>query len=308
MCAQTMTVRQKPKRDHHHVWQLYLKQWTTHGAIWCLQKGRIFSTGTPVLAVQRDFYKLHNLTGEDIALIKLLFANGHPLSKRNHARLLNMLIAPFRLAEQVKHPQDRVAMDRFLDDHASNVLEEYHAGIEASFIPLLECALNRDISFYNDERCIPFLYYLCTQYMRTKGIKERSIERCNADKSADLSRVWNVLIHMFAENISAGLFQERKRRKLVLVHSRTNMPFITGDQPAINLKASGPHSPESLSIYYPISPKLALLLGDVDKEPMFGAEGITAAQVSTLNEKLFEASYQQVFAQSEQALKALRRG
>jgi hypothetical protein len=121
-----------------------------------------------------------------------------------------------------------VKIDQFLDDYASNVLEDYHASIEASFIPSLESALNGDISFYNDGRCIPFLNYLCTQYLRTKGIKDRSIELCNTDKSADLSRVWNVMIHMLATNIGASLFLERGRRKLVLVRNGTVVPFITG--------------------------------------------------------------------------------
>jgi hypothetical protein len=49
-------------------------------------------------------------------------------------------------AEQVKHPQDRAKIDQFLDDYASNVLEDYHTSIETSFIPSLESALNGDIS------------------------------------------------------------------------------------------------------------------------------------------------------------------
>lgn len=73
----------------------------------------------------------------------------------------------------------------------------------------------------------------------------------------------------------------------------------------INLKANRPHPPESLSMYYPISPQLALLLGDVDEEPLFATEGLTAAQASTLNGKLFEACYKQVFAQAEESLRAL---
>src|ERR1700737_737894 len=141
-----MTPQQKPKRRHHHVWQQYLRSWTTDGAIWCLQNGRIFSTGTPTIAVEKDFYKLQKLTREDIAFIKMLFANAHPLAKRNHAHLLNKLMTPFQIAEQVKRPQDRAKIDQFLDDYASNVLEAYHASIEALFIPSLENALRGDIS------------------------------------------------------------------------------------------------------------------------------------------------------------------
>lgn len=52
-------------------------------------------------------------------------------------------------------------------DMGSAVPEDYHASIEASFIPALECALSGDVGFYADDRqCIPFLNYLCPQYMR----------------------------------------------------------------------------------------------------------------------------------------------
>jgi hypothetical protein len=64
---------QKPerKRRQHHVWQHYLKSWTTDGRIWCLRDGNIFQTNTTKVAVERDFYKIPELTPEDIALIKM---------------------------------------------------------------------------------------------------------------------------------------------------------------------------------------------------------------------------------------------
>jgi hypothetical protein len=300
-----MNGKQKPKRRHHHVWQRYLKAWTTNGVIWCRQSDRIFPTGTRTIAVERDFYKLHRLSTEDIALIKMLFNKGHPLVVQLNRELLNLLTAPFDLADQMAPSKERALMERLLDDYASNVLEDYHARVEASFIPSLESALNGDASFYDDDRCISFLSYLCTQYMRTKGIKERSRARCTADGSADLSRVWNIMIHMFATNIGVDLFLNRKRRKLVLVHNQTDVPFVTGDQPAINLKANGVGAPENLAIYYPISPQLALVLGDADEASEFPAEGLTPAQASMLNQKVFKASYKQVFAQTEESLRAV---
>ena len=296
-----MTAQQNPKRRHHTVWQQYLKAWTVDGVIWCLQNGRIFCAGTPAIAVEKDFYKLQQLTPEDIDLIKLFFGQGHPLAVRNHANFLNMVMAPFQLTHQV--PKDkRPGIDRLLDQYASNVLEDYYSGIEASFIPLLERALGGDISFYDDdEDCIPFLNYLCTQYMRTKRAKQ-AVELCKADGSADISRVWNVIVPMAVTNIGADLFRDRKRRKLVVIQNLTSSPFITGDQPAINLKAAHARPPEHLSIYYPISPKVALILGEVDEEPPYRTEGLTAEQVATLNRMIVEASHQQVFANSEGAL------
>ena len=59
------------KRRHHHVWQYYLRPWTTDGQLFCLMEDRIFPTGTTAIAVETDFYKIEKITATDIALISL---------------------------------------------------------------------------------------------------------------------------------------------------------------------------------------------------------------------------------------------
>ncbi|MGJ4941433.1 DUF4238 domain-containing protein [Bradyrhizobium sp. HKCCYLS1011] len=296
-----MNAPQKPKRRHHHVWQHYLRPWTTDGALYCLQNGRIFPTGTRTVAVQNDFYKLHPLTAQDVALLKLFIGQGSSYAAKTHTELLNRLTLPFRLAEQIKDSAHRALIDAGLDEYASNVLEDYHASIEASFIPALERALKGDIGFYADDKeCIAFLNYLCTQYMRTRGIKERVLEM-----GPSMERIWNIFIHMSSTNIGASLYRERKQRALIIVNNRTDTPFITGDQPAINLKSTRPALTDRLSIFYPISPRSALLMADVDEEPMFPADGLTRDQASTLNRMIFSASYTQAFARSAECLEAM---
>ncbi len=296
-----MSAPQKPKRRHHHVWQNYLRPWTVGGALYCLQDGRIFSAGTQTVAVQKDFYKLHRLKAQDLALLKLIFGQGRSYAVRAHADLLNRLMLPFRFAEQFEDGLHRDQIEADLDDYASNVLEDYHARIEASFIPALESALSGDIGFYaDDKQCISFLNYLCTQYLRTRGVKERVLE-----KSPFPEPIWNIAIHMFATNVGATLYVERKRRTLTIVNNRTDVPFITGDQPAINLKGTRPDPTDSFSIFYPIAPHAGLLLAEVDEEPMFPADGLTRDQASSLNRMIFRASYKQVFARSAECLKAV---
>ena len=60
------------KRRQHHVWQEYLKAWSVNGRLYCLMDGRIISTGTAGLAVERDFYKIGKLTNDDIELARFL--------------------------------------------------------------------------------------------------------------------------------------------------------------------------------------------------------------------------------------------
>ena len=133
--------------------------------------------------------------------------------------------------------------------------------------------------------------------MRTRGIKERTLQL-----SPFLERVWNVMIHITATNIGGSLYVERRRRKLVIVENRSEVPFVTGDQPAINLKGARPVPTDRLSIYYPIAPTAALLMADVDEDPLFPATGPTAKKATELNRMVVRAAHKQVFARSEACL------
>jgi hypothetical protein len=138
--------------------------------------------------------------------------------------------------------------------------------------------------------------------MRTKGIKVRTIELIRQKNGQDLSRIWDIMSHMFSVNIGASLFLERKKRKLVLIENNTDLTFITGDQPVINLHGNRPHPPTTLSLYYPLAPRHALILGEVDEDPVPSTDRLARAQVLALNTKIVEASHSQVFGHSEASI------
>lgn len=71
-----MNAPQRPKRRHHHVWQNYLRPWTTDGGLFCLQDHRVFPSGTRVLAVQNDLR------------ITLMFHSSRATSRRSTLRAL----------------------------------------------------------------------------------------------------------------------------------------------------------------------------------------------------------------------------
>jgi len=297
-----MTEQQKPKRRHHHVWQLYLRPWTTGGSIWCLQNDRVFAAGTTRIAVEKDFYKFQKLTAADENMVQLMFEKAHPSARRSFQSLVDKLMSPFREVEAIPGAAESKAIARSLDEYASNVLEDLHSGVEARFIPLLKCALNGDISFYDDKRCIAFLDFLTKQHMRTKGIKERVAATVEPMGDADIRRAWSMMSFMFAQNVGASLYRERKRRRLALLRNHSNVPFVTGDQPVINLR---PMETQTITIFYPLSPTLALWLGEVDEACPFLDDGLSAEQVASLNLKVIEASYQQIFANEPAILEFL---
>jgi Protein of unknown function (DUF4238) len=298
-----------PRKKHrqHHVWQHYLEPWTTKKKIFCLRAGKIFHPDTKNVAVERDFYKLQRLTNEDIAFLRLFVINvGPAYAKPMHEDFLRELLAPRAFVEQNRHKLKNAAeADTYLETQEINVLEDRHMEIESSFSTMLQQLRQGDISFYsNDDDCIMFARYIATQYMRSKGIKVRMIERFQQAMGVDISRLWDIASLIQSVNIGCSLFQGRKRQQLVLLRNNTDVAFITGDQPIINLHGGKrPTPPTELSMYYPVSPTAALIWGEVDEEVPYSTDTLTAAQVSAFNARIAAEAHSQTFAFSEHSLR-----
>jgi len=262
----------------------------------------LFRRVTSNVAVERYFYALEKLNPTDIFLVKKLIADTpHPAAKRTHERFLKQLTVPSWLEGR------STKIDEIIEIFRTNVLEDHHTAIENSFLPLLDRALTGDISFYFDNKdCVIFLNYLCAQYMRTKGLRDKIVSLSFQRTGLDLSRIWPIWSQMFAVNIGGSVYVERSKRKLVLLHNNTGTPFITGDQPVVNLLATSPEAPTELAFYYPLAPQLALVLNEVDGELPLSSETLSSEQVHSLNARLFAASHAQIFGTSEDAIRSAK--
>ena len=135
------------------------------------------------------------------------------------------------------------AAEAFLDRKIINAKEDYHSRLESGVAPIIEHIRRGDLSFYDDDgKCITFLHFLCVQMLRTKGLLERMrrcvqepLHGCSDAATPDLVSSSSVLCHIFAANVGASFYRERKQRRLVLLTNQTTVPFVTGDQPVINL-------------------------------------------------------------------------
>ena len=296
------------KRQQHHVWKSYLRTWAHDEKIFCLQNGRIFESNINGVAVERDFYKLPTLSKKDIEYIRLLIGKSP-----NPATLLykDFLIL-FSLFGWLKdNPPPHMASDpefeSLIDQKIINIEEDFHSSIENNIMPILNAIRQRDIRFYNDdEQCMKFLHFLSLQLFRTKGVKERVIER-PYPADFNIGNCWNILRHIFAMNVGASLFLDRKKRPLFLIENNTGVPFITGDQPVINLFSSTQltEAPRLLCLYYPITPWLAIVLDEVKERCGYGTGVLSLDQVSKLNREMHAASFQQVFGHSREVLTSL---
>lgn len=298
------------KSGQHHVWQQYLRSWSEGGKVYCLQNGRLFRTGTPVLGITTNFYKVQSLTEEDLKLVHFLLAldKVHPVARQHHERVLKNVLSPMLFVRQHRGELNHLPeIDNLVDIYDTNAVDNQHTIIESGFVPLLTRALDEDISWYeNDEHCISFCNFIAAQHMRTRKIKEETVSRLKERMGLDISRVWDILALIFGFNIGCGLFLERKRRRLIIIRNKSSMQFITGDQPVINLCANGETPPESLSFYYPISPGLALYLGEPEKASNIPFQALTVEAVAQLNISMAHASHSQTYAQSAEPLAIIR--
>jgi Protein of unknown function (DUF4238) len=295
-------------RRQHHVWRSYLEAWATDGKIFCLQSGQIFNPNVTKVAVERDFYKLHNLTDADIQAIRLIFGNSPTPAKEILENFIYMLGFAGRLKAELPSTGDP-AIDAQLDRYIITAEEEFHARLESDIKPVFDAIRRKDLSFYDDpELCGQFAHFLSLQNLRTKGVRERFLvaERERPSGFGDgfsAERCWNIIAHCAAVNAGGSLLLERQKRPVILLENETGTPFITGDQPAVNLLGASPgEMPRLLAFYYPVSPQLAVILDEVQERTGFRPGQVSVEQVEILNGKIQRAAHKQVFGSSRQIL------
>jgi len=118
--------------------------------------------------------------------------------------------------------------------------------------------------------------------------------------------VIDVLSYLVAMNLGLGLYADRAAFRVVVVQNDTDTPFITADQPVINLHATfDGKPPEKLEFYYPLSPTKAMLL--VEPSSGWGDIPITSISVNNFNTIMVRNSHEQVFSNSKEYLTSIKK-
>jgi hypothetical protein len=295
-----------PKARQHYVFRRYLRPWCTNQQIAWLRGGQAKMVGVGDVAVQKYFYQLQQLTDEDVTLVRdtlLATANGFV------RKLAESLIQCFTLPHTVRHfiastpglPPDVL---RWIEEQIVNGEENYHCTIEHGLIPALDEMLEGNTSFYSDPKaCYEFLYAVCVQYFRTKKIRDAIGAVRSLILGSDMNRVRSLYTLISALRVADSLYRDRAEHKIVILKNETGVPFVTGDQPIINLHAThGQGIPEELEFYYPLSPARAMTLLRVGTDV---AEFADVSRVIILNELIVKNSHEQVFSNSVGQLEAI---
>ena len=93
----------------------------------------------------------------------------------------------------------------------------------------------------------------------------------------------------------------------MVVDNPTDTPFITSDQPIINLHANSTgKTPDKLEFFYPLSPRKAVLLIE-SSNPARVEPSLSAFAVNSYNVLMLRNSYEQVFSNSAEYLETIKR-
>ncbi len=166
-----------------------------------------------------------------------------------------------------------------------------------------------DISFLNqsDTRA-QFYGGLNVQYTRTKFVRGimGAMPRERFDQYMRLS---NLLVIILALNVGASMFGDAHSRIPYLLENKSTVPFVTADQPIINLAANPTNMDpvERFELYYPLSPTRALLLLEPKSRFIPKSLRVTEQGARRFNLRIAANSYRQVFSNLRDELEAVNR-
>jgi hypothetical protein len=295
------------KHRQHHVCQTYLRGWATDEKIWVRQGDLTHRARLRDVAVERHFYKLQPLTKEDRQFLGAWISMSPEKSRKTHENFVTMFGLPATLrarmseAEVAANPE----LAALLDEKIINAEEDFHADIEGRVAPQIEALRRGDASFFSDRQLgAQFAHFLALQHFRTSAVRSRAVARYREQAGMDISRSWNILVHILASNVGLTFYLERKRNPLVQLVNETGVPFVTSDQPTVNLLGGMDDNkgPEHLALYYPVSPTRAVLLDAIDQPCGFAGKVLTESDVGSLNAQVVRTAYRQIFAANREIL------
>jgi predicted nucleotidyltransferase len=298
------------KRRHHYIWRKYLRAWSTNELIWCCKEGNIFNTNLINIGQIRDFYKLKEISDKDIEFInKLLIEPANPNLRQLNKNWISSFNQVFKLKRDLEQRCiSNEEINMLLDEAIYNTEEEIHGEIESSAIEYIESILKEDISFYQtNQGRMAFTHFLCVQYLRTNKMKSKIISQTRHIQSIDVEKIWNLLSYISATNIAYSIYSD-KSFSMYLLKNQSQKELITGDQPVINTYAmaitnAGP--PDKVEFYYPVSPKLAILLTEIPKNGCSNVIIFKEDEVNSYNLMMIKESHSQIYAASEETLNEL---
>jgi hypothetical protein len=251
-------------KRQHYVWRQYLRAWSSKEQICALLKDKkeVMTISLMGVAQERYFYRLQELSISEFEFLEEL------ISKKSHPSvqgLLNDFLMPYRaftdISQKIKiQPNEKFESE--LREIEINTLEKIHEKFEKNGTKLISCnsieGLKKLLSNPDDRNSA--LIFLCIQYYRTQKIKIDVINSFNEDGRIDVSKIWNIISLIMSFNTARNIAVNEKL-KFRWFKNQSSIPFVTGDQPVLNIKQNDKDefgNVKGLEFFYPLSPNNAI--------------------------------------------------
>ena len=288
-------------KRQHFVQRAYLKPWVKNKTIsvYFKNKRKIISTGLMSVAQEGYFYEFKKLSTEENQALKIL------LDDKHYSGLIIELIKKLEFCENNGDT-------KFIDNvrkQGGELLQSHYENIGGNCLTRLQ---NGEYKFLLDgEYWLKFCSYIGQQYVRTKKVREKAIDSCKdygvKDRILSIENLANYYFPYLGEKITRTIYLNKC--KLTWLQNLTTNYFITGDQPIYNLDLSD--EVKKLILYYPISPKTAIIIDSSDERPICQNEKIqliekeinSIDEINNYNQFIFNNAHMQVFSVRDDDLK-----
>lgn len=229
--------------------------------------------------------------------------------------------------------KDFEKLESIIKEQKANTEEDFYGDYEGDGSKWINSIINGNTEFYYDGDSknlqseggiyLPihmqreeFLNFLCIQYFRTIGmrnnLKKNIVNMIDVTRefseykfNRDNIRPESILPHMIwllQAKCSAAL--SGQGANMQVIRNDTSLPFITSDQPIINMKAKvADVAPKEFVLYYPLSPQVAIIINGPDSHREKRID--KKMEVNELNHMILEHSYEYVVGNIQNVLEGL---
>ncbi|HIF9379321.1 TPA: DUF4238 domain-containing protein [Photobacterium damselae] len=314
-----MTKANEIKKKHHHVWDHYIRRWSPDGKnVWYrTPKDKVRSDSPKGLAREEEFYKLKRISQKQAEIIRMFSSKSNKKMHQHHMSYLNdFLLAQYMEDKYLALGSKDPSVEHQIKVRQNNTLENIHTRHEIEARPIIDELANRNLGVLNTtENMIKFMMFFGHQISRTKTFRDnvlsanKILQGSEAKVFTDTIReCWWFVSYILGMNIGFGIFASKSDANQCLLINNTDEPFITSDQPIVNVhkctynKLNALEAPEFADFYYPISPTVGFMINDSDEFGK-GVIDIGLDVVEKLNRKVANRANIYIFGNNEAVIK-----
>ncbi len=295
------------KKKHHYVWKEYLKSWAENKQVPALIKKskKVIKSNPEGLAQQRYFYALEEFTQEEEIILKELV---NQWSKESTLKINLEFYENFTSYSKLKRliktidlgDQKNSELKEKLNLLRTNAMEDSHLVFENFGKRFINIREYEDLAFLDNEMELLFtMLFISFQYLRTKNMQLK-IKSAVVKYDYLSPKFLNFIPFIYATSIADSLTYE-KQTKFIFLENTSEIDFITSDQPLVNNKIDQLNDNGTiaqLDIYYPITPRIALLIHYQEQKEKYRKISLNSLEVNNYNKTIFKHSNEFVFASS----------